>query len=150
MNVIPTNSLIENYLPADYSDTFSREITVRQALTPSEFRKRAFEQLPKWIDRLMRLRNAIVKRLGLDTESRFTEMIYASSANEEIFGMPDKHLTFHVSTWCGEYKDGKQELRITTVVKYNNLFGRVYFIIIKPFHAIIVRSILKNIEDDMP
>lgn len=145
MKDMPTNSLIENYLPADYMDTFSREITLKQALTPSEFRKRAFCQLPKWIDRLMQLRNAIVKSIGLDTESRFTEMIYASNANEEIFGMPDKHLTFHVSMWCGEYKDGKQELRITTVVKYNNWFGRVYFFIIKPFHGIIVRSILKNI-----
>lgn len=46
MKDMPTNSLIENYLPADYIDTFSREITLKQAMTPSEFRKRAFSQLP--------------------------------------------------------------------------------------------------------
>lgn len=146
MKDIPTNSLIKNYLPADYIDTFLREVTLKQAITPAEFRIRAFSQLPKWIDCLMKLRNAIVKPLGLDTESRFTDMISASSASEEVFGMPDKHLTFHVSLWCSEYKEGKQELRITTVVKFNNWFGRVYFFIIKPFHGIIVRSILNNIS----
>lgn len=145
MRDIPKNSLIENFLPADYVDTFSREITGKQVITPQEFIHLAFNRPPKWLNWLMKLRNAIVKPLGLDTHSNFTEMIYASSPNEEIFGMPDKHLTFHVSMWCGDYKDGKQELRITTIVKYNNWFGKIYFFIIKPFHVVIIRSILNNI-----
>lgn len=37
--------------------------------------------------------------------------------------------------WCGELRNGKQELRITTVVKDNNWFGRVYFFVIRPFHG---------------
>lgn len=139
------DSLIKNYLPADHVDSFSREITCKQAITPEEFHDLAFNRFPKWINWLMGLRNAIVKRLGLDTNSKFTDMICAISPNEEIFGMPDKHLDFHVSMWCGEYKDSKQELRITTVVKYNNWFGRVYFFIIKPFHGMIIKSILNNI-----
>lgn len=146
MKDMPTNSLIGNYLPADYTDTFSREITGRQMITPEEFRDLAFSQLPKWIEWLMKLRNAIVKPLGLDTESKFTDMICASSSNEEIFGMQDKHLDFHVSMWCGEYEDGKQVLRITTVVKYNNWLGRVYFLVVRPFHKIIIRAILKGID----
>lgn len=42
----------------------------------------------------------------------------------------------------------KQELRITTVVKYNNWLGRAYFFIIRPFHGIIVKSILKHVAGD--
>lgn len=146
MKNIPTNSLIANYLPADYADSYSIEVRNKQQITPEEFRNLAFSQLPKWIDWLMKLRNTIVKPLGLDTGSKFTDMVCASSSNEEIFGMPDKHLDFHVSMWCGEYKDGKQELRITTVVKYNNWFGRVYFFVIRLFHGIIIKSILNNID----
>lgn len=143
----PTNSLIENYLPADYVDSFSRVVACKQAITPEEFCNLAFGQLPKWIDWLMKLRNAIVKPLGLDTKSRFTNMIHAQNSSEIIFGMPDKHLTFHVSMLCGEYKDDKQQLQITTVVKYNNWLGRVYFFVIRPFHGIIIRAILKGVEN---
>ena len=145
MKKVPTNSLIVNYLPADYVDSFAQIVVCEKMITPEEFRNFAFNQLPAWINWLMRLRNAIVKPLGLDTSGRFTDMICASSSNEDIFGMPDKHLNFHVSMWCGEYQNGKQELRITTVVKYNIWFGRVYFFVIRPFHRIIIRSILKSI-----
>ena len=72
-------------------------------------------------------------------------MVLDKNLHEEILGMPDKHLDFHVSMWCGEYHEGKQELRITTVVKYNNWLGRAYFFIIRPFHGIIVKSILKHV-----
>lgn len=148
MKEIPTNSLLVDYLPVDYTDTFSRVVVCKQMITPDEFRKLAFsqDQFPKWINWLMNLRNIIVKPLGLDTKSRFTDMIYAHNSKEIIFGMPDKHLSFYVAMWCGDYKDGKQELRITTVVKYNNWFGRVYFFIIRPFHGIIIKYLLKNVE----
>lgn len=146
MKNIPANSLISTYLPADYADSYSREVTCNKPINPEEFRNLAFNQYPKWIEWLMNARNAIVKPLGLDTEGRFMDMICARNNNEEIFGMPDKHLTFHVSVWCGEYNAGKQELRISTVVKYNNRLGKVYFFFIHPFHAIIVQYILKDID----
>ena len=75
-------------------------------------------------------------------------MVLDKNLHEEILGMPDKHLDFNVSMWCGEYHEGKQELRITTVVKYNNWLGRAYFFIIRPFHGIIVKSILKHVTGD--
>lgn len=147
MKNIPTNSLIEKYLPADYVDSYSREIVCNQKITPEKFRNLAFNQLPKWIDWLMNLRNAIVKPLGLDTKSRFTNMVSDKNEHEEIFGMPDSHLDFHVSMWCGEYKNGKQKLRITTIVKYNNRLGRIYFFFIRPFHKIIIYFLLKRIKN---
>ena len=119
-----------------------------QALTPEDFRNLAFSRFPKWIGWLMNFRNAIVKPLGLDTATRFTDMVLDKNLHEEILGMLDKHLDFHVSMWCGEYHEGKQELRITTVVKYNNWLGRAYFFIIRPFHGIIVKSILKHVAGD--
>lgn len=137
--------LIDNYLPADYSDSFSKEIVTQESITPDAFFNMAFNQFPVWINWLLKLRNKIVKPLGLDTTSRFSDSVCERSVTEIIWGMPDKHLNFYVSMRCGEHKDGKQELRITTVVKYNNWFGRVYFFIIRPFHYIIIKSILNNI-----
>lgn len=138
--------LIDNYLPADYSDSFSKEVMTKESITPDAFFNMAFNQFPAWIDWLLKLRNTIVKPLGLDTQSRFSDSVCEWSANEIIWGMPDKHLDFHVSMWCGEYREGKQELRITTVVKYNNWFGRSYFFVIRPFHGTIIRSLLNSIQ----
>ena len=146
MKNIPTDSLIEKYLPADYSDSFSKEVMTKESITPDAFFDMVFNQFPAWIDWLLKLRNAIVKPLGLDTQSRFSDSVSERSENEIIWGMPDKHLDFHVSMWCGEHRDGKQELRLTTVVKYNNWFGRLYFFVIRPFHGIIIRSLLNSIQ----
>ena len=143
---IHNGGLIDNYLPADYSDSLSKEVVTQESITPDAFFNMAFNQFPAWIDWLLKLRNTIVKPLGLDTTSRFSDSVCEQSTNEIIWGMPDKHLDFHVSMWCGEHRDSKQELRITTVVKYNNWFGRVYFFIIRFFHRIIIRSLLNGIE----
>ena len=64
----------------------------------------------------MKLRNAIVKPLGLEVGMRFADTICEQNAQEVVFGMPDKHLTFHASLWCGEKEPGGQTFTITTVV----------------------------------
>ena len=38
MKNIQTNGLIEKYLPADYVDSYSREIVCNQKITPEKFR----------------------------------------------------------------------------------------------------------------
>ena len=91
MNEIPTNSLLANYLPADYSDSFSKEVMTKESITPDAFFNMAFNQFPVWIDWLLKLRNTIVKPLGLDTTSRFWDSVSDRSMNEIIWGMPDKH-----------------------------------------------------------
>lgn len=44
-----------------------------------------------------------------------------------------------------EKEQNIQELIITTIVRYNNWFGRVYFFVISPFHKIIIRSMLNRV-----
>lgn len=97
----------------------------------------------------MALRNAIIKPLGLEVNIRFTDTILERSLNEIVFGMPDKHLTFYASLWCGEKEADGQMFAITTVVKYNNRLGRFYFFFIRPFHKTIMRSILNRVAKQM-
>ena len=137
---IHNGSLINNYLPADYLDSFSKEVVVKENITPDAFFDMTFNQFPCWINGLLKLRNALVKPLG------FSDSVCEKNANEIIWGMPDKHLNFHVSMWCGEFHDNKQELCITTVVKFNNTLGKLYFFVIQFFHGIIIRSLLNNIQ----
>ncbi|MEG0889618.1 MAG: DUF2867 domain-containing protein [Bacteroides sp.] len=145
---IPNSTLLSQYLPVDYIDTYQREIKGKKEFQPEELLKGMFTHLPWWIDGLMKWRNILVKPLGLrggKFEQHLSEMILNQNENEIVWGMNDKHLCFYVSIWCSQRVDTKQTIGITTVVKYNNLLGKIYFFTIKPFHKIIIKSLLKKI-----
>ena len=86
-------------------DYYSREIVCNQKITPEKFHNLAFNQLPKWIDWLMNLRNTIVKPLGLDTKSKFTDMVSDKNEHEEIFGMM-------TATWIFMFQCGVVSIRM--------------------------------------
>lgn len=129
-----------------------------------------FSTGPKWIVKLFNLRNKIVKLFGLKTSNKIAEKekqlenfncepnqqiglfkVFHRSENEVVIGEDDKHLDFRVSLFLrenGEAENGK-ELTISTLVKFNNWFGRLYFIPVKPFHKVIVPAMLKGIISNL-
>ena len=137
-------SLINKYYPVDYEDSISMVLNEAKELTPVIFLNLTFSKYPKWIDRLLSLRNKLVKPLNLKTDGKLINMVQDRAENEIIIGKQDRHLSFYCSLWCSHKKNNKQVLKITTVVKYNNFIGRLYFFIIRPFHKIIIYSILKR------
>lgn len=79
-------------------------------------------------------------------------MITERSCEEIILSKNDKHLNFWVGIYCSQPENGWQEASVTTVVKFNNLFGRIYFIGIWVVHKLFVKSLfrkaLKKINDE--
>lgn len=70
----------------------------------------------------------------------------ARSPHEVVLGENDKHLDFKVSFLCTPTDQGKQSFSITTLVHFNNVMGRIYFLPVKPFHGCIIRTTLKKLE----
>lgn len=141
-------SLIAPYLPVDYVDSYERRVANVAEITPEKFLNFLFTEFPWWINVLFRIRTWLVKPFGLKAggfEGRLTEMIQDRSDREVVIGMDDRHLSFYVSLWCSEKKNVFQDLRVTTLVKYNNRLGKVYFFFVRPFHKVIVRSLLKHL-----
>ena len=110
---------------------------------------------PGWVNALGKLRDILVKPFGLKTENDikteqagnhefdFAPVIYRS--NEEIvMGMNDKHLYFRLSV-LRIAKNGSSQVFLTTVVRFNNLGGRIYFAFIRLFHGLIVRTMLRRL-----
>ncbi|MFT3739095.1 MAG: DUF2867 domain-containing protein [Breznakibacter sp.] len=134
----------------DYSDTYSiachGNATVRQIT-------RKLMEMPAWGKALMKIRDLIVKPFGLVTANTLRrdksappyEFMLApvlfSSNHELILAMDDKHLYYRLSV----LKDGHR-VYMTTVVRFNNRGGRIYFAVIKPFHRFIVRTTLKRLN----
>ena len=96
--------------------------------------------LPRWVAVLLRLRNAIVGMLGLKTggaEAAFP--MISQTENEVVTGLSDKHLNFRASVI-----KTPTTVSLTTVVHFNNAWGRLYFLPVCPFHKIIMRTLLKR------
>ena len=157
--LIPRERKISNYLnKVDFGDAYqtntSRHISAEDAYLAM------FNHVPKWGKKLMVLRNWIVGRLGLKTEKTpFTLTkddlytgnqiksfkVHNKTSNEIIVGLNDTHLNFRVSV-LSEKASERTTIALTTIVKYNNRFGKVYMSCIKPFHKLIVKSMLKNLH----
>jgi len=142
---IPSHSRLRDYASkVDYCDSLSEyKQTTEDIITITK----SLFQLPGWAFVLLRIRNALVKPLGLKTtkdedlnpgnDLPFPEL--ASFSNELIMHATDKHLNFWLSVLKTE-----TSIIITTAIEYKILFGRFYFYLIKPFHILIIKSILKR------
>ena len=73
--------------------------------------------------------------------------VFHRTDNEVILGEDDKHLNFRISLYKEDTPDseGSKHLTLSTTVVFNNWFGKLYFLPVKPFHKLIVPKMLKGI-----
>ncbi|RIJ45439.1 DUF2867 domain-containing protein [Maribellus luteus] len=161
-NKIPDNSILKNDEKSfHYVDSFqSQDATIRPDNDVISIGKLFLTSGPGWADRLMSIRDKAVGVVGLKTAGQLTSeaknpdnfkfqvgeqlgifKLYAKTGNELVLGDDDKHLSFRVSLLL----DGKKKIMITTAVEYKNVFGRIYFLPVKPIHQLIVKGTLREI-----
>ena len=155
---LPENSLFKK-LPVkyNYSDSYSALQPIKD-LNPEVFATNFLSGFPSWVHALLELRHFLVKRLKiaygneainssfqpLQKGNKFSFCEIIDFNNEELLlYAPDKHLDIWISFMVIS-TELKQELIITTIVKFNNLAGRLYFVIIKPFHKLIIKSKMRK------
>ena len=155
---IPARSLVNKRFPVDYKDAFACEISRDSQLTPDGIMVRFWTDFPVWVDFLFRVRNFLVKFVGLEgSMNSLSELescirnggqskiasVPAKSDNETILLLDDKHLDAYLSVYIEDSPEHKRVYAIT-IVHYKNRLGRIYFFFIRPFHGLIVKSTLKN------
>lgn len=141
---LPVNSHItEGFGRIDYQDIFQIRKTTGQSA--KEIANAIF-QLPAWVTFLLFLRNRIVGLFGLKTDKNipYTDTFFPLIENREeelVMGTDDKHLNFRVSI----LRDTSESMvSLITLVHFNNRWGKIYFLPVKPFHHIIMKTLLKN------
>lgn len=156
---IPDESQIHNNMKSiDYFDSYMVIKETQDSI--QKITERIFT-LPIWVKTLLNLRYYVfVKPLGLKTgkkeenniEKKRNDVyrnnfgsisIVSSNSNEIIMGDNDKHLDYRISIY--KQNDGIfTKIVLTTFVKFNNKLGKTYFAIIRPFHKLVVNSLLKK------
>ncbi|MDB5012926.1 MAG: hypothetical protein JWQ25_1128 [Daejeonella sp.] len=162
---LPDKSFIQSsFTVIDYRDAYTAEFLFPADLSIDECVQAFFNSAPKWVTGLMNFRNKMVKSLGLKTSGIFDKeeqkanfkvevgnglglfKILKKSPKEVMMGEDDKHLNFRVSLLLTkEDSFNNYRLTLSTAVKMNNLFGKMYFLPVKPIHKLIVPVMLRGI-----
>jgi hypothetical protein len=142
LTTIPENSVIANgFGKIDYCDSYR---IVKVTNNTAEEIATQIMKPAKWEKWLMGIRDSIVRIFGLKTSKDIFEGIFPIIEQHEkeiVMGENDKHLNVRVSVLVDRENS---YIYLTTIVHFNNFFGRLYFLPVKPFHKIIVKSGFKK------
>ncbi|NDV79748.1 DUF2867 domain-containing protein [Dysgonomonas sp. 511] len=154
---IPQESVAHNYLWANYRDTYMCEVARESDISPDDVMVAFWTDPPFWVRSLFRLRNSLVRVFGLKGDESLSResleqcirtgeqqgfvSVSMKTADETIVLLRDKHLNAYLSVYMAA-GGGSKQVSATTMVQYKNRLGRVYFSLIKPFHRLVVKSLL--------
>jgi hypothetical protein len=150
---LPAQSAVTQvYQSVQLADAFAIRLPPGASQDPEVLARFMFANQPAWIDMLMRVRDAIVAAFGLKTGKHLATLatsarlervgifkIYSKNATEIVIGEDDRHLDFRVSVLCAN-----AELTVSTVVHCHNRLGRIYLLLIAPFHRMVVKASLRR------
>ena len=168
---VPSDSIFHGSLPRiDYRDAFAAQFRSPRELVVDDAYRAFFRTVPRWISALMRLRNAIVKRLGLKYAQGVAPeslerlpiakgsatglfQVYEVGPGEILSGEDDKHLDFRVlvrlERLAAQAGAGEYRLLVATDVRFRNILGRLYFVPVGIFHRLIVPAMVRAIVKDL-
>jgi uncharacterized protein DUF2867 len=155
---LPRGSLVARaFERVDYSDAFEIAIPKHAPQDVDAFTRKFITARPGWINGLMGARDAAMGLFGFktampkdeDLPPRFEPgaklglfEVFDRADDEVLLGADDRHLNFRLSILLRRAEE--TFACITTIVHFNNGFGRVYFAPVKPFHKVIVRAMLRR------
>ena len=144
--------ILENLSSVDYYDSYM--ITKNSKYSIEKLTENIL-LLPNWVNIALRIRYClIVKPFGLTTgrfDSRGNSSdigfvpvpMISKNENEIVMGSDDKHLYYRISVMKKEVEQ-KTKIYLSTIVKFNNIWGKLYFLPVKVGHKLVVKSILKR------
>lgn len=147
----PADSLIADWYPnASLLDTYRVPVPFKDQDVRG-LAKQMLERPPLWFRLLIGLRDAVMGRFGVKTTTQLRAVgsdeqrldffpVLHAGYDEMILGEDDRHLDFRLSLKLQRNAHGPDFLLATTAVRCHNRLGKVYIVVIKPFHHLVVRS----------
>jgi hypothetical protein len=166
MNVVecdvPSGSLLSREIiqQAYFRDSYGVPLRCKDLAIVDVFRS-IFAHRPLWMKLLLIVRNRIASLSGLDapTASEILHVeikdryvvgetigvwpIFALSEDEVIAGRNNKHMDFRLSVL--KVSDGdRMRVVVSTICIVHNLYGKLYLLVVIPFHKYGVRKLMAN------
>jgi len=162
-DTLPDSSIISRELTGSihYLDSYRTEINNEDNRSIDFLTALLFTSIPKWVRHLLSLRDFLVRPFGLQTgqipeptsldkslrykpgDKAIFFRIIERSESEVVMAEDDKHLYFRTSLLAQNIPgSSRRSLFLTTIVQFHNVWGRIYFAPVKPFHKLIMRRML--------
>lgn len=122
----------------DFADAY--RVAVPPGMDAPALTDQVFARGPGWIRMLLKLRNAVVAPLGLRTAASGGFPVLRRLPQEVWLGFDDRHLDFRIVVMVAP-----GDATVTTIVRCHNLWGRIYLAVVKPFHRVIVPSMVGRV-----
>ena len=148
------------YKSVNLADAFAIRLPSSASNDPDLLARFIFSHQPSWVGALLGLRDVLVAGFGLKTGKQLAVIaaaadkservgifkVYSTNDTEIVMGEDDKHLDFRLSVLCstGGAPDSGRQLTLSTVVHCHNLLGRIYIMVIAPFHRTVVKASLRR------
>ena len=153
-------SIRDTYASTDLADAYAIGLPAHASTDPEQLARFVLLHQAPWVGQLMRVRDAIVGRIGLKTAQQLEHApdaarggrigifrIYARTAHEIVLGEDDSHLDFRLSVPhhpATAAAGSTPRLVVSTVVHCHNRVGRAYIAVIAPCHRAVVQSALRR------
>jgi hypothetical protein len=146
----------------DYSDAYACDFECPHKITADDFQITFWTDYPAVVVTLFKLRDWLVKPFGIQTGSASEKdkedfiacirqegktrlfRVVGKSGNETMISGDDKHLKAFLSAKVTELNANNKNIKVTTLVKFHNTLGRLYFVVIYPFHHLIVKTMVRH------
>ncbi len=162
--IAPSCSLFASANSSNFADAFTI-LLPHSELSATQLFILIGQATPIWINRLMTLRNSIVKQIGLKDLGSLADLnsldsasnapfepgqrigifsFVRATANELVVQDDDKHLLVQLALIKRQLSATQDELTLCTVVHTHNLLGRLYMLPVGPVHKRIVPAVLRK------
>ncbi len=143
----------------DYVDAYYVQTGSAVRDLPEHFARTMFGHPPRWVVRLLALRDRMAAPVGLKTAAGLIHerighehggnddaalpglQVLVRSEDDLLFGVDDRHLDFRISIRRTGAGGG---LSLVTAVKLNNWMGQLYFLPVRPLHQIVVPAMMRR------
>ncbi len=160
MQTLPHQAKFDVYLKdADHVDIK----TIESDRSMREFIAGMFSYMPAWMQFLYRVRSVFVRLLGMRQEGMphavtlapedisfrtgdATAFFKVEAAEEEAYyiaSAKEAHLDAYLGLSVESISATRKRYHMVTIVHYNKWTGPVYFNVIRPFHHLVVRLMLR-------
>jgi hypothetical protein len=159
--LIPPESSLDHskVAAAWFSDSYQAVLT-KPTISVADLFEAVLGHHPRWMKKLLILRNRIAARAGLDVASgdmiqNFERKQYYAvgdtigpwpifhiSETELIAGRDERHLDFRVSIL--KLNTPAPSVAISTICNVHNRYGKVYLFFIAPFHRLGMRQLMRR------
>lgn len=121
----------------DLQDAWQVSLSPGMPQDPQAWADAVFRSPPAWVDGLLRLRNALVRFVGIDRGNPQSFDTLDRTEHELLLGTDERHLDFRASVLVHD-----EAVTLSTVVRINNRRGQLYVAVVWLVHGPIVCAML--------